>query len=41
MLIALHKRARATPALRAEIAASRDSLAVLAARSGVSHATRR
>lgn len=39
MLIALHKQARTTPAIRAEIAASHDSVAVLARRYGVSHAT--
>jgi len=32
MLIALHKRARTTPAVRAEIAASREPVAVLARR---------
>jgi hypothetical protein len=30
MIIALHKNARTTPAIRAEIAASKDSVAVLA-----------
>lgn len=35
MIIALHPNARTTPAVRAEIAASSDSVAVLAARYGV------
>jgi len=39
MLIALHKRARTTPAVRAEIAASREPVAVLARRYNVSEAT--
>ncbi|MDR2572995.1 MAG: IS481 family transposase [Desulfovibrio sp.] len=39
MIIALHKNARTTPAIRAEIAASRDSVAVLAARYGVGQRT--
>jgi transposase-like protein len=39
MIIALHKNARTTPAIRAEIAASKDSVAVLAARYGVGQRT--
>ncbi|MDR2429630.1 MAG: IS481 family transposase, partial [Puniceicoccales bacterium] len=39
MNIALHKNARTTPAIRAEIAASKDSVAVLAARYGVGQRT--
>ena len=39
MLIALHKRARTTPAVRAKIAASREPVAVLARRYNVSEAT--
>lgn len=39
MIIALHKNARTTPAVRAEIASSRDSAAQLAERFGVSVAT--
>ena len=39
MLIALHKRARTTPAVRAEIAASRKPVAVLAQHYNVSEAT--
>ena len=39
MLIALHKRARTTPAVRAEIAASREPVAVLAQHYNVSEAT--
>jgi len=39
MLIALHKRARTTPAVRAEIAESREPVAVLARRYNVSEAT--
>jgi len=39
MRIALHKRARTTPAVRAEIAASRDSAGVLARRYGITEAT--
>ena len=39
MLIALHKRARTTPAVRAEIAASREPVAILARRYNVSEAT--
>ena len=38
-MIALHKNARTTPAVRAEIAASSESAAVLARRFGVSEAT--
>jgi transposase-like protein len=37
----LHKLARTTPAVRAEMAASTDSVAVLACRHGVSEATAR
>ena len=39
MMIALHKRARTTPAIRAEIAASTESAKALACRFGVSEAT--
>ena len=39
MMIALHKNARTTPAVRAEIAASGESTAVLAARHGVTEQT--
>ena len=39
MIIALHPNARTTRAMRAEIAASSDSVAVLAARCGVSQGT--
>ena len=39
MMIALHKNARTTPAIRAEIAASTDSAASLAQRFGISEAT--
>jgi len=39
MMIALHKNARTTPAIRAEIAASGDSAAALAQRFGISEAT--
>jgi len=39
MLIALHKQARTTPAVRAEIAASREPVAVLARRHNVTEAT--
>ena len=39
MLIALHKRARTTPSVRAEIAASSDSAAVLAERFNIGLAT--
>ena len=39
MMIALHKQARTTPAVRAEIAASADSVAVLAKRFNVTPAT--
>lgn len=39
MMIALHKNARTTPAVRAEIAASGESAAVLAARHGVTEQT--
>jgi len=38
-LIALHKRARTTPAVRAKIAASREPVAVLAQHYNVSEAT--
>ena len=38
-LIALHKRARTTPAVRAKIAASRKPVAVLAQHYNVSEAT--
>ena len=39
MIIALHKNARTTPAIRAEIASSPDSVATLAARYGVGEMT--
>ena len=39
MMIALHKNARTTPAIRAEIAASSDRAAVLALRFGITEAT--
>ena len=39
MMIALHKNARTTPAIRAEIAASTESAAVLAQRFGLTQAT--
>ncbi len=39
MIIALHKNARTTPAIRAEIAASKESARVLAQRYGVTEAT--
>ena len=39
MIIALHPNARTTPAVRAEIAANSDSVAVLAARYGVCQGT--
>ena len=39
MMIALHKQARTTPAVRAEIAASADSVKALACRYGVTEAT--
>ena len=39
MMIALHKNARTTPAIRAEIAASKESARVLAQRYGVTEAT--
>jgi transposase InsO family protein len=39
MLIALHKNARTTPAVRAEIAASSDTAAVLAQRYGITEQT--
>ena len=39
MMIALHKQARTTPAVRAEIAASSDSVKALARRYGVTQAT--
>ena len=39
MMIALHKLARTTPAVRAEIAASRESVAALARRYNVTGAT--
>nr|MBP6118336.1 IS481 family transposase [Giesbergeria sp.]MBP6158674.1 IS481 family transposase [Giesbergeria sp.]MBP7082896.1 IS481 family transposase [Giesbergeria sp.]MBP9783061.1 IS481 family transposase [Giesbergeria sp.] len=35
MMIALHKNARTTPAIRAEIAASSDTASVLAKRYGI------
>lgn len=41
MIIALHKNARTTPAIRAEIAASTDSVVALARRYGVSEETAR
>ena len=39
MMIALHKNARTTPAIRAEISASSDRAAVLAQRFGITEAT--
>lgn len=39
MMIALHKQARTTPAVRAEIAASSESAHTLACRYGVTEAT--
>ena len=39
MLIALHKHARTTPAVRAEIAASTETAPVLAQRYGISEQT--
>ena len=39
MMIALHKNARTTPAVREEIAASTEAAAVLAARYGVTEQT--
>ena len=39
MMIALHKNARTTPAIRAEIAASSDTAATFAKRYGVSEGT--
>ena len=39
MLIALHKNARTTPAVRAEIAASKESASVLAQRFGITEQT--
>jgi hypothetical protein len=39
MMIALHKNARTTPAIRAEIAASSETAATLALRYGVSEGT--
>lgn len=39
MMIALHKNARTTPAIRAEITASGDSAAALAQRFGITEAT--
>ena len=39
MMIALHKNARTTPAVRAEIAASSETAAVLAARYGITEQT--
>ena len=39
MMIALHKNARTTPAIRAEIAASADSIVALARRYGISEQT--
>ena len=41
MMIALHKNARTTPAIRAEIAASADSAVTLAQRYGISEETAR
>lgn len=41
MMIALHKNARTTPAIRAEIAASTDSVVALAQRYGISEETAR
>ena len=39
MLIALHKNARTTPAVRAEIAASNEPASVLAQRFGITEQT--
>ena len=39
MLIALHKNARTTPAVRAEIAASSEAASVLAQRFGITEQT--
>ncbi len=39
MMIALHKNARTTPAVRQEIAASSESASILAARYGVTEQT--
>ena len=39
MMIALHKQARTTPAVRAEIAASNETVSCLAARFGITPAT--
>ena len=39
MLIALHKKARTTPAVRAEIAASSETASVLAQRYGITEQT--
>ena len=39
MMIALHKNARTTPAIRAEIAASSDTASVLAKRYGITEQT--
>jgi hypothetical protein len=39
MLIALHKNARTTPAVRAEIAASHETASVLAQRFGITEQT--
>lgn len=39
MMIALHKNARTTPAVRQEIAASNELVSVLAARYGVTEQT--
>ena len=39
MMIALHKQARTTPAVRAELAASAESVAVLARRFNITQAT--
>ena len=41
MMITLHKNARTTPAIRAEIAASTDSVVALAQRYGISEETAR
>ena len=41
MMIALHKNARTTPAIRAEIASSTDSVVALAQRYGISEETAR
>jgi transposase-like protein len=41
MMIVLHKNVRTTPAIRAEIAASSDSIAALAQRYGISEETAR